>query len=144
MSLVALFRHLVQKTNQQLFRGLQFRETLSFKLLLFARNLLVDGEATYLALLEELREKWSEIPGVQEAGTPPFPIHVSAEEVSSIEADCEGAAAAMDLMKEGLVDHGQFDEAKRALRKVKEEMIKEHAKDDEEVKAWNDAWPFDD
>ncbi|WEW56890.1 hypothetical protein PRK78_002347 [Emydomyces testavorans] len=157
MSLVALFRRLVQKTNQQLFRGLQFRETLNFNLLLFARNLLVDGEATYLALLEELREKWSEIPGVQEAGNPPFPIHISAEEVSIVKADCEGAAAAIDLMKEvqeragkkyfrmqGVVDHAQFDEAKRALRNAKVEMIKEHAKNDEEVKAWNAAWPFDD
>lgn len=157
MSLVALYRRLVQKANQRLFRAMEFRETSAFDLLLFARSLLVDGEATYLALLGEQRDCWSELPAVQAAEYPAFPFHISAEEASTIKADSEGAAMAMDLMKEaqeragrkyfhmkGLVDHGQFEEAKAALRKTKEEMIKEYAKNDAEVKAWNDAWPFDD
>lgn len=159
MSLVALYRRLVQKTNPRLFKALQFRETESFDLLLFARNLSIDGEATYLALLEELRGHWSDLPGVQAAGCPPFPIHISAEEATRIKDDSEAAAIAMQLMKDvqdragreyfrtqrlGLVDHDQFDEAKRALKRVKQEMIDENAEGAEEAKAWNDAWPFDD
>jgi hypothetical protein len=143
MSLVALFRRLVQKTNPRLFKAMEFRETSAFDLLLFARNLFIDGEATYLALLQEQRECWAELPAAQAAGSPPFPIPISREEAATIQADCEGAAAAMELMKEaqrragkryfrmkGLVDH--------------EQMILEYAKNEDEVRAWNGAWPFDD
>jgi hypothetical protein len=102
-------------------------------------------------------EHWSELTAVQAAGNPPFPIPISREEAATIQADREGAAEAMDLMKEaqrragkdyfrmrGLVDQGQFDEAEDALRRAKKEMIEEYAKNEDEVRAWSEAWPFDD
>lgn len=88
MSLVALYRRLIQKTNPKLFKAMEFRETVAFDLLLLARNLFVDGEATYRALLEEQRKNWFSLPQVQEKGNPPFPLkQISAEEASRIEND---------------------------------------------------------
>jgi hypothetical protein len=67
MSLVALYRFLVYKKMPRLFKALEFRQTDAFQLLLPARNLLFDGEATYLALLAEQREnKWHGVPMISQ------------------------------------------------------------------------------
>lgn len=59
MSLLSLYRHYIHKRSPRLFKALEFRETVQFQLLLFARNLLIDGEATYLALLaQQQQENW--------------------------------------------------------------------------------------
>ncbi len=55
-SLSTLYKTLIYKQNSRLYRALAFRETPSFDLLLLARNLLVDGEATYLAQVMELEK----------------------------------------------------------------------------------------
>lgn len=48
MSLCALYRALLHKQIPRLYRAMEFQDTKSFDLLVFARNLLVDGEASYL------------------------------------------------------------------------------------------------
>ena len=66
-SLSALYKTLVHKQNPRLYRAMAFQETPSFDLLSLARNLLVDGEATYLAQLLELEKTWAELPGCARA-----------------------------------------------------------------------------
>ncbi|GAD96652.1 phosphotransferase family protein [Paecilomyces variotii No. 5] len=157
MNLVALYRFLVYKTNKQLFRAIEYRETDSFQLLLFARNLFVDGEATYLALLVELQRKWADLPGVQASHNPECPIQFSDDEVATIEADCEGAALGINLMRDaqerldsqfsqeqGLIEDDKLDEARRELREIKQDLIQEYATNEAEEKVWEEAWPFDD
>lgn len=144
-------------TNRRLFRVLEFHQTTRFRLLLFARNLLVDGEATYLALLAEQQKNWQELPRVRAEGNPECPLQFSAEELTVIEDDSEGAALGISLMKDlqdrvgrqffqaqGLVDHGQLNEAKKALRSVKEDLIREYSSNENEAREWENAWPFDD
>lgn len=126
MNLVALYRHLIRKTNKRLFRALEYRETSSFQLLVFARSLFVDGEATYLELLVELQRNWEDLPGVQANGNPECPLHFSDEEIAAIEADSEGATLGINLMQDvqerlgsqlfqeqGLIESKKLEEAKK-------------------------------
>ncbi|KAL4969558.1 uncharacterized protein BDV14DRAFT_187118 [Aspergillus stella-maris] len=155
MSLVALYRFLLYKKMPRLFRALEFRQTDSFRLLLLARNLLIDGEATYLGLLAEQQEnQW---PGVARIfqGTQNAPLYFSREEIQQIKKDAEAAARSMELMgdvrrmigsqyfqAQGLVSHEQFRELEQILPKVKEEFLQMHAKSKEEEMEIKCAWPF--
>jgi hypothetical protein len=70
---------------------MDFQERPSFDLLLVARNLLVDGEATYLAQVVELEKTWAELPGVRAHARIPYPFHFFNEDKGEIEADVNGA-----------------------------------------------------
>ena len=156
MSLSALYKSLVHKQNPRLYRAMDFQETPSFDLLLLARNLVVDGEATYLAHVVELEKTWAELPGVRAHGGTPYPFHFSHEERAEIEAGVNGAMRGMEAMRgvqeslgdlfpeRGIVPVEQYDEAKDALRQVKEQVIEVFAHDEHERRVWREAWPFDD
>ncbi|RMY56901.1 hypothetical protein D0865_03403 [Hortaea werneckii] len=152
-SLRALYRTLMQKSAPDIWKSFEFQETPTFDLLLFARNLLVDGEATYMAHLMEALESDS-------AGW----IHSSKDgaiaslslEKEEIMADAEGALRGMDAMQgirnslgdlfpeRGVVKPEQYDLTKDALRQTKQEVIAKFAHTDEEKAAWEESWPFDD
>ncbi|PYH87573.1 hypothetical protein BO71DRAFT_436590 [Aspergillus ellipticus CBS 707.79] len=156
MSLAALYKTLTSKTNPQLFRAMEFRETTSFEMRLLVQNLLIDGEALYRLRIRELETEWSSLPGVQAAGNPPFPPQFSAKDAREIEDDACGAIRAMQLMEglkeamgelwpeKGIVRPKQFDEANKCLRQVKLDLIADLAEFEEDVRAWEEAWPFDD
>ncbi|PGH15602.1 hypothetical protein AJ80_05466 [Polytolypa hystricis UAMH7299] len=136
MSLVSLYRHLIHLTNSRLFQVLEFQQTSRFRLLLFPRNLLVDGEATYLALLAEQQKDWMNLPRVYAEGDPECPLQFSAEELAAIEADSEGAALGITLMQD------LQDRAKKVLREVRKDLIREYSSNEKEASEWESAWPF--
>ncbi|UDD65009.1 hypothetical protein AFCA_012204 [Aspergillus flavus] len=156
MSLVSLYRHLICKRIPQLFKVLEFRETPPFQLLLFARNLLVDGEATYLALLaDQQRENWRGIPRLNQKDTK-SPIYFTADMLHRIDMDHTGADSAIKLMQEaqemigqryfyagGLVSHEEFSETRQIIPRVKTEFIQKHARNTEEAVELEHAWPFE-
>ncbi|KAL9121399.1 MAG: hypothetical protein Q9187_002038 [Circinaria calcarea] len=156
ISLCALYRALLHKQIPRLYRAMDFQETLSFDLLVFARNLLVDGEATYLAQIVELERTWKEIPGVLAHGSPAYPFCFSEEEKAIIETDFSGAMRGMELMgrvretladlfpERGIVRAEQYEESKDALRQMKEEVIKMFVRSEHERRLWEENWPFDD
>ena len=156
MSLCALYRALLHKQNPRLYRAMSFQETSSFGFLLLARNLVVDGEATYLAQVVELEKTWNELPGVLAHGSPAYPFHFSDEERALIENDFRGAMRGMEMMsrvretlgevfpERGLVRAEQYEETKDALRQMKEQIIEMYARDDDERGLWKENWPFDD
>ncbi|GIK01425.1 hypothetical protein Aspvir_005461 [Aspergillus viridinutans] len=156
MSLSALYRKLTYNNNITLFRAMEFRETTSFDMMLFAQNLLIDGEALYQSRCLELEEEWSSLPGVQASGNPPFPLQFSVDEADSINEDASGAIRAMELMRslreslgelwpdKGVVRPEQYDDAKRLLQQAKTELIDQLASSEEERIAWQESWPFDD
>lgn len=157
MSLSALYRRLTYNSNNPtLFRAMEFRQTTSFEMMLFAQNLLVDGEALYQSRCLELEEEWSSLPGVQASGNPPFPLQFSADEADSIHEDASGAVKAMELMRDlrqslgelwphkGVVRPEQYDDAKRLLKQAKTELIDRLAHSEAERSAWEESWPFDD
>jgi hypothetical protein len=156
MSLVALYRFLLYKRMPRLSLALEFHQTDSFQLLLLARNLLIDGETTYLGLLAEQQEnRWSEVPRISQGTQNVPPLSFSREEIQRIKLDSEAAARSMELMgdlrkmvgsqyflAQGLVSHEQYRELEQILPKVKEEFLQMHARSREEVEL-NHAWPFD-
>lgn len=155
-SLSALYKTLIHKQNSRLYRAMDFQETPSFDLLLLAWNLLVDGEATYLAQVVELEKTWAELPGVRARGGAPFPFHFSDEEKAEIESDVSGALRGIEAMRgvqeglgelfpeRGIVRAEQYGEAKDALRQIKEQVIEAFARSEREREAWREEWAFDD
>lgn len=155
MSLSVAYKTLLHHQNPCLYRAMSFLETPSFDFLLLARNLLVDGEALYLAQVVELEKTWAELPGVKESGGAPFPFHFSDEEKAEIEADARRAVSGMDVMQgvkdtigdlfpeRGMVRNDQYEESRDALRQMKDQVIGTYAGDENSKEAWQDSWPFD-
>ncbi|KAI3072248.1 hypothetical protein CBS147353_6157 [Aspergillus niger] len=156
ISLATLYRKLTYAKNKKLFGAMEFQQTSSFDMMLFAQNLLIDGEALYRARVLELGDEWPCLPGVQASGNPPFPLEYSPEEVSSIEEDANGATRSMALMQgvkeslgelwpeKGIVPPERYDDARKLLKQVKTELIDQLAQSDAERLEWEKAWPFDD
>ncbi|GFN11009.1 phosphotransferase enzyme family protein [Aspergillus tubingensis] len=156
MSLATLYRKLTYGKNKRLFKAMEFQQTSSFDMMLFAQNLLIDGEALYRARLLELEEEWPCLPGVQVSGNPPFPLQYTTGEVSSIHEDADKASRSMGLMRgvkeslgelwpeKGIVPPERYDEVRELLRHVKTELIQQLANSEEEKIGWEKAWPFDD
>ena len=149
-SLSALYKTLLHRQNPRLYRAMAFQETSSFDLILLARNLLVDGEATYLAQMVELEKSWAELPGVCACGAAPFPFQFSSEERTEIEADVSGALRGIEAMREvqeslgEIVRNDQYEETRDALRQIREQVIETYASDESDREIWREGWPFDD
>ncbi|KAF7167827.1 hypothetical protein CNMCM6106_003243 [Aspergillus hiratsukae] len=157
MSLVALYRYFMHKKSMRLFKTLEYQQTLCFQLLLFARNLLLDGEATYLAILaDQQQENWAGIPKISHCNEGP-PLSFSKAMLEEIERDSENATASIMLMQEakqmigkqyfkvrGVVSHEEFAKAREIIPRVKEEFIRKYARDNEEptvtlkMHSWSD------
>lgn len=156
MSLAALYRRLTYNNNKTLFKAMQFRQTTSFEMLLFAQNLLIDGEALYQSRCLDLEKEWTTLPGVQASGYPPFPLQFSVDEVALIDEDASGAIRGMELMQnlrqslgelwpdKGIVRPEQYDETKRLLKQANAELFDRLAHSETERAEWEESWPFDD
>ncbi|KAK2762249.1 hypothetical protein FQN54_001259 [Arachnomyces sp. PD_36] len=154
-SLSALYKALINKQIPRLYHALEYQSSPGFNFLLLARNLLIDGEATYLAQVVELEKSWADLPGVIAHGRPPFPFSFSDEEAAKIESDMNGALSGMNAMQsikdslgdmfpeQGIVRPEQYEEAKDALRQAKEFILETFASNESERQAWEEAWPFD-
>lgn len=107
MSLVALYRYFGHKKSTRLFKSLEYQQTLCFHLLLFARNLLLDGAATYLAMLaDQQQENWAGIPKISQCNEGP-PLSFSKDMLEEIERDNEDATASIMLMQEAKANDRQ-------------------------------------
>jgi hypothetical protein len=95
-SLCSLYNSVTHHQNPKLYAALQFQDTTSYTLLLLARNLLIDGEASYLLQLAELESKWNDLPGARGSV---YPFKFSAKEREEMEADVKGAVRGMKAMR---------------------------------------------
>ncbi|KAJ4373138.1 hypothetical protein N0V83_003429 [Neocucurbitaria cava] len=155
-SLCVLYNTMTHRKIPLLYAALQFQQTPSYLLLLLARNLLIDGEATYLAHVADLESSWDDFFSVATTGknSPPYPFAFSAQEHREFDADAEGAAHGMEVMREvkeslgelfpeqGLVRSELYNEALHALAQVKEQVIDAFARDGGEREKWEKGWPF--
>lgn len=147
---------MTHRRNQSLYAALEFQQTPSYDLLLLARNLLIDGEATYLAHVADLEASWDDLfeGATAEKNSPPYPFTFSAQERREFDADAEGAARGMEAMHEvkeslgelfpeqGLVRSELYDEALDALAQAKEQVIDAPAGNRDEREEWEKGWPF--
>lgn len=73
MTLAVYYRMVIFHTNERLYRAVEFRETISYDLLIYARNILIDGEVIYLdRIADELQKTWDTLPGVKKLGSLSF------------------------------------------------------------------------
>jgi hypothetical protein len=54
---MSLYNQLTHERNSRLYHAMEFYATKSFEMLLYPRNLLVDGEAHYRALVVQLKDR---------------------------------------------------------------------------------------
>ncbi len=150
-SLCSLYKTLTYHQNPQLYAALEFQQTTSYLLLLLARNLLIDGEATYLLQIAELEATWDTLPG---ANSSAYPFSFSKSERQEMEADVEGVARGIEAMRsiresigelfpeQGIVRPEQYKEALDALEQMKVQVIEEFACNEQERETWRREWPF--
>lgn len=152
-SLCALWRTKVHVDNPRLWRALEFQKNPAYALLVLARQLLVDGEATYLARAAQLEQDWDTLQDVNARGQP-CPIHFSEQDIAEIQADLDAALVARELMSDikstlgdlfpvkGVVKAELYDEAQNALEQMQEQVIEQYATNDKEAEEWKAVWPW--
>ncbi|KAE9369713.1 hypothetical protein N431DRAFT_493487 [Stipitochalara longipes BDJ] len=135
-SLCALYNTITHRKNPRLYSALEFQQTMSYTLLLLPRNMVIDGEASYLSQVAALEELWDTIPGHKGS---PYPFSFSPEEKQEMDAHTEGALLGMNVMRsvqesignlfpeQGCVRTELYDEALDALGQMKEQVIDEFA-----------------
>jgi len=150
-SLCALYNTIVYRNNPRLYAALEFQHTLSYTLLLLPRNIVIDGEASYLSQVAALKEEWDTIPGAKGS---PYPCSFTPEELQEMETHTEGALLGMQAMEgiresleelfpeQGCVRSELYEDAIDALGQMKEQVIDEFAKNQEERQIWEKWWPF--
>ncbi|KAI9732696.1 MAG: hypothetical protein M1818_007430 [Claussenomyces sp. TS43310] len=125
--------------NPRLYAALEFQQTTSYLLLLLARNLLVDGEASYLSQVTELEATWGTLPSAQNSA---YPFSFSTQERQAMEADVEGASIGELFPEPGIVSADRYEEALDALEQMKDQVIEEFASSEQEREVWLKEWPF--
>ncbi|KAH8676899.1 kinase-like domain-containing protein [Tricladium varicosporioides] len=150
-SLCALYNTIVYRNNPRLYAALEFQQTLSYTLLLLPRNMVIDGEASYISQVAALKEEWDTIPGARGS---PYPCSFTPGEIQEMEAHTEGALLGMQALEgiresleelfpgQGCVRSELYEDAIDALGQMKEQVIDEFAKNDEERQVWEKWWPF--
>jgi hypothetical protein len=123
-SLCALYRTIVHKQSLNIFECFVFQQSMAFRLLLLARNILIDGEATYMAQVCELEDIWKTLPGTQGSE---FPLSFSEAESRDIAKDLE--TTRLDLFPEqGHVESSRHEEAVDKLSRTRDRVLAEVAR----------------
>lgn len=153
-ALLVAYRRLIQK-HAPLKRASDFQASPAFDVLKLSRRVFEIGEAHLQAIISQLEPEWSDLIAVQQADSASFPLRFSDSELQQIESDAEAADAGIEAMDEirrrlgdlwpekGAVQAQHYDETKRLLRQVKEELLHELGLDEEDTKVFEEFWPFD-
>lgn len=150
-SLCSLYNTLNHHQNPRLYAAFEFQQTTSYLLLLLARNLLIDGEASYLLQVAELEAKWDTLPGAKGST---YPFSFSQKDREELEAEVEGVVRGMEAMRaireslgelfpeQGIVRPELYEEALDALAQMKDQVIETFATTEHEREVWEKMWPF--
>lgn len=92
------WRKLMQAKNTDLYRTVEFRKTPAYGLMFLAHRMFEYGEAHFNSLLLDLRDTWTDLPGV--GRDVPFPFDFSEEDIERIKRDYAGAVAGTELLAE--------------------------------------------
>ncbi|KAL3481884.1 kinase-like domain-containing protein [Aspergillus californicus] len=122
--------------------AMEFQQTTSFDMMLFAQNLLIDGDALYQSRCLDLENEWTSLPGVQASGNPPFPLRLSPDEGVGLMQTLRQSLGPL-WPEKGIVRPEQYGEVKGILKQAKVEMIEELEPSEAERAVWEESWPFD-
>lgn len=146
-----MYHTLINHQNPRIYAALQFQNTEKYLFLLLARNLLIDGEALYLARIAELEPTWNVFSG---KGDSNYPFAFSDKEREELKADAEGAIQGMEAMssireslgdllpEKGIVKPDNYEKAPDALSQMKDQVISAFVTNAKKRKAWEKASPF--
>ncbi|KAG6043155.1 hypothetical protein E4U39_004883 [Claviceps sp. Clav50 group G5] len=104
-ALCSMYRALLHHNIPKVFECLEFQKSTSWSLLSQARNLLVEGELTYLATACELEKEWGTLPGTQGVA---FPLRLSTTQRQTIMEDMERATLSMEALRRVKVKHREI------------------------------------
>ncbi|KAF2228287.1 phosphotransferase enzyme family protein [Elsinoe ampelina] len=150
-TLCALYRTLVHQICPPIYRSMEYQDSEQFSVLLLARNLLVDGEAAYLAQAIELNDNWDKIA----TDNSPSPLSFTKEEIDAIMKDLKAWKRACQVMSDvravipelypgkGIVRHEDYEASLEALEDLKGQIINDFAASEEERQMWISLWPFE-
>lgn len=155
-SLYKLYEVELRQRNKDIFRALQYRETLACKITALAGSLFSDGEPIVNGMLMAVEKEWLDIVGPGPDGRPSVacPLVFSAQE-KTLQSEHEAQwVRGVELMEDvldqvgayrgwdGWVNHASYELMKVKLEECLARFLDREAKDDSERTEWIKAWPF--
>ncbi|KAF2722987.1 phosphotransferase family protein [Polychaeton citri CBS 116435] len=139
--LVSGYKHMLKSNIKPVFEAVMYEESATSAVLNASRNLFEVGEAYCLGSIAALEGS---------------PMSFSEAALANIQEDVERTAASMNAMsvikealgplfpEKGIVRLDQYEDAKAALRTVKQQVVTDFSRSAEDRRVWEEVWPFDD
>ena len=147
------WRKLMHAKNPNLYQVVEFRKSAAYGLIFLAHRMFEYGEAHFQSLLIDLKDTWTDLPGV--AGHTRFPFSFSEAEIERIKLDSDGAVAGTELVTavkerigdlwpdKGFIEHERYIDCKAALHEVRGQILEQLAESEEEKEKYKQYWPFE-
>lgn len=151
-SLYKLYEIQLIRQCQEIYRALQFRDSLPVQIMGLSGSIFSDGEPVVEGMLMRLEEQWSTHVG----SSVPCPLSFSELERDRQREDEALWNRSVVLMDEfltrvgayrgwdGWVYHDNYDRMKRHLERCKGDFLDGHCVSEEEKSQWGSVWPFTD
>lgn len=135
------YKRMLRSNIKPVFEAVMYEDSTPSAVLNAARNLFEVSEAYCLGSIAALENP---------------PVALSKAALATIQDDLERTAASMNAMsvikdalgplfpEKGIVRPDQYEDAKAALRNVKEQVLADFSRSDDDVRTWQEVWPFDD
>ncbi|KAL9124557.1 MAG: hypothetical protein Q9217_006122 [Psora testacea] len=155
-SLYKLYEVELRQRNENIFRALQYRETLTCKITALAGSLFSDGEPIVNGMLMAVEREWLNIvePGPDGRPSVPCPLVFSAQERTLQSVHEAQWIRGVELMEavldqlgayrgwDGWVNHASYESMKARLESCLEHFLDRETKNDTQRTEWIKAWPF--
>lgn len=157
-ALVVLYNTWVNLRSKEMWQAMEFQQTLEYGIMTVVRIIAWEGEATLLAMILMFLKEHPEILDTDPQAENPAKERLRAlmRDRDIIKKDAADAEVAMHVMKEireamgdlfpvyGQVPHDKYEESKKMLREIKEQVIEQFARSEQDRIAWQESWPFED
>ena len=143
--------------NIGVYHALRHQKTLGCQIIMFAGNILQDGEPLAKGQLMQVEREWQSLPAVRTRASPPCPLHFTPQDVLIQRLEEAKWIQGMELMTQvleslGTVDRGwhgwvkaeDYDHFKTKLEDVRVEFLSQLSESAEDKPQWLSAWPFTD
>ncbi|KAG2420999.1 hypothetical protein HFD88_000614 [Aspergillus terreus] len=151
-SLYKLYEIQLIRQCPEIYRALQFRDSLPGQIMGLSGSIFSDGEPVFEGMLMRLEEQWSTHVG----SSVPCPLSFSESERARQKEDEAMWSGSVELMDEflsrvgayrgwdGWVNHNNYDRMKGQLERCTKDFWRDHSHSKEEENQWKSIWPFTD
>ena len=151
-SLYKLYEISLLRNCPEIFRALQFRESLAGQIFGLAGSVFGDGEPVLMGMLIRMHDEWAKTLDASKSS----PLYFTPEDRKRQEEDQKSWSQGVELLAEflsqvgahqgwdGWVNHNNYEMMKMRLLNCEESFLDQHAKTDEERRLWLEVWPFKD